>query len=703
MKLIIVEKPDVARHVAAALQLEKKEDYYSNQNYLLTNMRGHLFTTVNHSHYTGSEGWIIEKLPILPEKLAIEITNDSYAKKQINLISRLLKQATLVINGMDSDREGELIFRTLKEHFNIKLPMKRLWLQDLDDSTIRNAVENLYDYNDLKIEAINTNLARLSQASELRSYLDWIIGINATQFTTLKYGQGKQISLGRVQTAVLKILGDRQFQNENHQKTFSYKIIASHFSNGTNFKTTSVIFETKNEAEQVLTILKDKYSVVSFDTKDIKKNPPLLFDLNALIIEANSYFKYTAAQILETAQSLYEKKLLSYPRTDCQYIKVERFSKFKDLVLELANYLNIEGYDPNDNPISVNDQKVDSSHDAIICINSIKNEKLSDIEKNIYDIVAARMLQSFSNSAIYTNKKIVLKNEIEFIGTSSEPKFLGHENIKIHFLKWKFNKGIDYSNNNDNNEQNFSLPKIEPGTNIEGTASLKEIESKPKPIFTVATLTNALMKIVSYLNEEGENVEEFKKYINFNDIGLGTENTRVHIIERLIKINYVHIKNNQYYLTDFGRNIYTMVKDTKIAKVSNTARMEMQLKMLENKDFSFPELKGNFKNFTHQILEDLSIITPIENLNVKESIGKCPKCKVGEINENVKSFSCSEYKKGCDFTIWKTIAGKNLSLKVAQDLLSKKETNLIKGFTGKKGKFDARLKLSNDLKVEFKF
>ena len=701
MILIIVEKPDVARHLANSLKLEKKNGYFQDNKFFLTNMRGHLFSSESHSKYTGSENWLIEKLPIIPENLLLKIKNDDYCKNQINLIKSLLDRSDEVINGMDSDREGELIFRNLKQFLNIKKPIKRLWLQDLDDSTIIEAMNNLYLYDDKEIDKINTNIYRLSEASELRNYLDWIVGINATQFATLKYGQGKQIALGRVQTAVLKILGDRESQYKNHVKTLTYRVQVKHLYNNILFFSYSDIFDNIEEIEKKIETLDAQFEVLNFECVEYKKNPPLLYDLNQLIIEANNLFKYTGAQILETAQSLYEKKLLSYPRTDCQYIKEERFEKYKNLIKLLSENINLNNYQAIDKPQSVNNDKVDSSHDAIICINTIGNESLTEIERNVYDLVASRMLQSFSKPAIYNKKKITLANKINFVATSSEVIFHGFEDIKKHFFNWKFSKiAIEESTENENDK----LPAIPIQTEIDGIPGIKEIESKPKPIFTVATLTNALMKIINYLKEEGEDVNELKKHIDFSDIGLGTENTRVHIIERLIKVGYVEIKNNKYQLTDFGTKIYTMVKDTIIAKVSNTAKMEVQLKMLEKKLFSFSELKSIMKNFTTEVLRDLEKVTPVENINVRESKGDCPKCKKGNINEFPKSFNCSEYKNGCDFTIWKTIAQKNLSEKVVKDLITKKITTTIKGFKSKTNKpFEAKLKLNDDFKVEFQF
>lgn len=720
-KLFIVEKPNVKRIVGKALGLnELSNGDFENETIILTNMRGHLIEAEQHEVYTGKKEWDLNYLPLFPDDLKLRIKQDKvknkvddYAKSQLERIGNYLKQSDGIINGMDSDREGEAIFRTLVKYLNISLPTKRFWLNDLDENKIRIAFNDLYSYEDVFNKKLNTNLYKLSLASELRQYLDWIIGINATQYFSLLHGQGKTFSLGRVQTAILAIICERYDKNKSHEKTYTYRIVALHEKEGIKFKTLSEIYEDKTLAEQDSQKLSSKFKVLDYHKKEEKENPPLLYNFDSLIEEVNKVYKYDPKTILSVAQSLYEKALISYPRTDCNYIGKGTFENVKNYIDDLAKIIGYEGYGLNHQPKSVNDDKLDSSHDAIIAISANgMNMSLDEKERNVYAMICLKMLESFSFQAVFEKTTVKLENEgIAFVGHSRNITDWGYKKIRNQYLSKVLGKSLndieklnqEADPNQQASEGNTTIPNLKKDDLIPGTKTIKEIESKPKPIFTAGTLISALTNIVQYLKEEGEDINELKKYISFSDVGLGTENTRVHIIERLLEMKYIELKNNKYYPTEFGFKFYQLIKNAKISRVKNTARMEADLKRLERGEISPEELKSQVKSFAQELLDDIKALKNDLNFNEKKAYGICPKCKKNVVETKI-SFGCEDYK-NCDFKIWKEIAGKTVPKNAIADILTEGITKKpISGFKKKDGtgEFTAKLKWSaEDNKIVF--
>lgn len=714
-KLFIVEKPNIKRKVAQALGLDQKSNGdYENEHVILTNMRGHLIEAEQHDVYTGKKEWDLSFLPLFPNDLQLRVkqdksTNkdDAYCKSQLDRIVGYLPLCDGIINGMDSDREGEMIFRTLIKFKKIELPIQRFWIKDVDDNNIREAFKSLYDYQDVYNESIKTNLYKLSLASELRQYLDWVIGINATQYFTLLHGQGKTFTLGRVQTAILVIICDRFSKNKNHEKSYTYRLVGMHEKEGFRFQTFSDSYQDKAIAEKDLEIMGSKFKVLDYSKKEEKENPPLLYNFDLLIQEVNKVYKYDSKTILDAAQSLYEKGLISYPRTDCSYIGTGTFSKVQHYIDDLTQIIGYEGYGLNHQPKSVNDSKLDSSHDAIIAIRADKsmNDLNNEKEQNVYRLICMKMLESFSFPASYEKTILKLENEgIQLTGQSRNIIDWGFKNIRNTFLSKTLGKSIaDIEKMNqeaDPNQQamegNTRIPEFQTNDVLIGKKGIKEIESKPKPIFTVGTLISALTNIVQYLKEEGEDIQELKKYISFSDIGLGTENTRVHIIERLLEMSYIELKNNKYYPTEIGYKFYQVIKNSKIARVKNTARMEVDLKRLEKNEISPEDLKKQIISFTGELLDDIKGLENQFNFNERKSYGICPKCKKNVV-ESKMAYGCEDYK-NCKFKIWKVIAGKTVPKNAVVEILETGETKkAISGFKKKdnSGEFTAKLKWSS--------
>ena len=354
--LILAEKPSQLREYVKALGgFTKKGDYYESDRYIASSALGHLIELAEDTAYRPAGHWNKSYLPLIPELKDYVYEpkrEDKGRKEQLNLLSKLFKlpEVNMIYVATDSDREGELIFRYIYNYFNCKLPYKRVWLSALDDSEIRKSFANpKYTQGDFFLE-------NLSESAYARAITDWLIGANATQAATLQLGGGKLLSIGRVQTAILKIVCDRYLKNKAHKKSYTYKLITSHSYNGVAYTAESPIYENKSQAEQLLNSLLPTHNFVSYQKKTEKKNPPLLHTLDSLTIVANKLYKYTASEVLASAQSLYENKLTSYPRTEDAYITEENYNKIKTYLPALVHQcLNVSNFSfPGTTPASDN-------------------------------------------------------------------------------------------------------------------------------------------------------------------------------------------------------------------------------------------------------------------------------------------------------------------------------------------------------------
>lgn len=696
MKLIIAEKPSQAQEYAKALgHFQRQDGYLQNKDYFITWCFGHLIELERDDAYREPGKWNKEYLPLIPKKYKYRIGHDKTGKpdagktRQLKIISKLINQSSGIINATDADREGELIFLYVYNYLNCKLPYKRLWISSLTVTDIRKGFSNL-----LSAEQVY----HLGKSAYARAIADWLVGINGTQSSTLQFGNGTLLTIGRVQTAILKIICERYLNHLNHKKTFTYKLRALHKTN-VDFYSESEIYSIRQDAEAAMKSLFAKHHCTGVESKEQNISPPLLYSIDSLIMDANKMYKYSGQKTLDTAQKLYEKRLTSYPRTDNEYINQENYSKLKSFLPAFANNILQINYSfiPTQ-PKSVNDSKL-TSHDAIVPTGELPDlNKLSEEERNIFRMILMRCLQSFSSQAIYKKTKISFENNTH--------KFYTYTSKQLE-SGWK-KYSIDKDQEQETNEDQELDIIIAQGDYIDiKDSSVREIESKPPQLYSEVNLTKELTNFGLLLKQEKpEVIQNIKAEIDINSLQIGTQATRPGIIERLKHLEFIELKNNRYIPTQKGLDYYHIIKDLTVSDVVTTAIWEMKLKKVAEGKEDIKLFYNGITAFTEKIVSDIFSRNPEHKINAekKESICKCPKCKVGEIRQNKNSFNCSEWKKGCDFTVWNRISGKKISSKNVSDLIQKKQTTLIKGFKSKAGKsFDAHLQMDNEFKVKFKF
>ncbi len=706
--LILAEKPTQGKMYAQALgNFTQHNGYLENDKYFITWAFGHLVELANDKGTYRPDGkWDKSYLPLIPkwEEYQYVIKDNDGVKKQLKIIKTLMEQCSQIYCATDADREGELIFRYIYNYLKCKLPYKRVWLSALEDEEIRRA------FSQPKFYQGDTFLENLSKSAYSRAIADWLIGVNGTQSATLQLGRGSILSIGRVQTTILKIVCERYKKNKEHQKTYTYKVETIHSYNGIRYKAESPVFENLQEAERKLIQIMASGRYHIFENYELRKEikkAPLLHTLDSLTIVANKLYKYDATQVLASAQKLYESKLISYPRTEDAYITEEGYEKIKGFLIPLVNeILGVNDFSfPTETPKSVDGSKITGSHDALVPTGQTAGiSELSPQERHIYELILSRCLESFSESAIYEKGTYLFYNkEMPFKTYTS----------KITQIGWKkytpTTKNVLEENELEENEEEtvftLELPYKKGDKVVCERQGVKQIESKPPSIYTPATLIDDLSNLAKFLQQENPQLfEELKSQIDLKSLQIGTKATRPEIIKQLVeKRGFISFKKNKYIPTELGMKFYETIKDMEVCNVAETAKLEYHLKNVAEGKMTEAEFYNNVSEYVRRIVTGVFGMQVNLEMHQQDSLGKCPKCNIGFVREGAKAFSCSEYKNGCNFTIWKEIAGKTLTQNQVKDLLIKGKTNLIKGFKSKAGQpFDAMLKLENS-EVKFEF
>lgn len=691
MVTVIAEKPSVAKEIARILKATQKENgYYSGNGFAVSWAFGHLIQLALPNSY-GIENFRKENLPIIPSpfKLTIRQTregkkykNDPVASNQLKILDSLFKQSEYIIVATDAGREGELIFRYIYNYLNCKTPFKRLWISSLTDKAIKDGLNNLQDGNKYQL---------LYQSAKCRSEADWLIGINASQALSII---GKNIySLGRVQTPTLSMICQRFLENKNFIPQNYWRIKVQTGKDHTSFVVyyPEKIFSIE-KAQTLLSEIKNAGSllVTDINQKNIYQEPPLLHDLTSLQKTANTRFSFSADMTLSIAQSLYEKKYISYPRTGSQYLPEDVFDEIPERINELKKHDYLCDYAQHLstqklNKRSVDDSKITDHHALIITEIFPQLETLNTHEKAIYDLIAGRMLESFSNQCIKNITTILLDaRSIPLIGKGTITKEMG----------WR---GVFNSPEVENDEEeNANLPKIDNGDLlcIEKAECLEQ-KTKPKPIHTEASLLSAMESAGQELDNE-----EFKKAMK--DSGLGTPATRAAIIETLVGRGYITKEKKKLLPTTKGLAVYDIVVDKDIANVKMTGEWENALSMIESGKLTESAFSGNIQQYTRQITEELLALKLDHVPSESKETCLCPKC--GDkiiIYDKVAKCQNSE----CGLTVFRNICGKSLSIDQCKTLLEKKRLPEINGFMSRKTgkKFPGKLILTKEWNVEFDF
>lgn len=700
MKVVIAEKPSVARDLARVMGAkEVKDGYIMGNGYAFTYAFGHLVQLCTPQAY-GYNTWSISNLPIIPKQFVLEVKkirkdgkqmDDMGALKQVNIIKGLLDKADEIIVATDAGREGELIFRNIYYYLGSKVPFKRLWISSQTDKAIKEGFANLKE---------GTEYDSLYQSARSRSESDWLIGINATQAITLAAGNRGLLSLGRVQTPTLAMICSRFVENKDFKAQTFYKIQAGFEKENINFKATSEKIEKKELAQEAVAKLSigSAAKVVKVEAKETKEPPPLLFDLTSLQQDANKKYGYSADQTLNIAQALYEKKVITYPRTGSRYIGEDVFEQVESLFQHLADTAeegiaaisrNLIGAKLNKR--SVDEKKV-TDHHALLVTDEKPGPMMKE-QQNIYNMIAKRMVESFSEVCLKDITTVVIDaNGVELIAKGTVIKQYG----------WRLSPDQieipdEDKNTDDQDNENAQLPKLSAEEMLEIlTLELSERFTKAKPIHTEASLLKAM-------ETSGKEIEDDEMRQAMKDCGLGTPATRAATIETLFQREYIKRDKKKLIPTEKGLTVYNLVKDRSIAKVTLTGKWEQKLEEMRANKVSYDVFMKHIKDYTEKITKELlQLRISIAHEEIKpQQKGKikCPKCAAGSIHLFDKVAQCDHYARGCDFKIWRTLNGVFLDEKEMKNLLEKGKTSELKGVKDKEGQIRNAPLIFQDFKV----
>jgi DNA topoisomerase-3 len=686
MKVIIAEKPSVAREIAILLgAVEKKDGYLTGNGYYVTWAFGHLVSLAMPEEY-GITGFQREALPILPNPFLLTLRklreNNSYisdagALKQLNIIEQLLKNCESIIVATDAGREGELIFRYIYQYLKCNKPFERLWISSLTEKAILKGFENLRPGKDFD---------GLYLAARGRSRADWLVGINSSQALTIASGTGVY-SLGRVQTPTLAIICKRFLENKAFTIKRYWQIELGHRKEFIDFKSLSLTkWDDNKQAENTLKSIQRHGTaiVTAVETKIVNEQPPLLFDLTALQKEANIKLNLSAEETLIIAQSLYEKKFISYPRTGSKYVPedvwveipkliqiLEEIEKFREVVAKMKK--------GRLNKRIVNDLKV-TDHHGLLITDKIPSA-LPAKEKAIYEIIAYRLIEAVSPACTKEITDVVLQ--------AAHYDF-SLKGCKILEPGWRSVKGsfID----EDNNLMQH-LPELKMGDELKiKVAKVLEKKTKAPALYTEASLLTAM-------ENAGKQVGNEQECKALQEIGIGTPATRASIIETLFKREYIKREKKSLLPTEKGLKVYELVKDKKIADVAMTAEWELALQKIENNEVDAVTFQKEMEDFTVTITQEILTLS-VENEIQPELI--CPKCKNQKLVIRDKLIKCSD--ESCNWVQFRNICGIQLNLIDLEMLISNGRTNLLKGMTSKSGKkFDAFIVMNKKGETTFSF
>jgi DNA topoisomerase-3 len=711
MKVVVAEKPSVARDIARVLGCRTKADgHLTGNGYAVTWAFGHLVEIAEPSAMNPdwAKPWRRDQLPMIPSQWQYTVTKDG--KKQFAVIKKLLaaREATEIIAATDAGREGEHIFRLIYQLSASKKPVKRLWVSSLTDEAIRDGFRSLKP---------SSAFDALAAAARARAQADWLMGLNFTRAYTIHNRQ--LCTVGRVQTPTLALLVNRQHEIESFIPQTYYEvhaILEPGFTARYIGKDGKTRIDDKALAERIVHNIEGVPDalVTSVETKDTKTAAPALFDLLTLQKEANKRFGFTATETLELAQSLYEsRKLISYPRTESRHLSRDIVPGLPSVIAALVQTFPEAAALAKDRfptlklaKTYVDDTKLTDHHAIIPTPRNPEGLGLSEKERKLYRLVAARFLAIFlpplvkaETAALFAigphtfrAKGSVVKEAGWTIVEPIEP--IGHVEPDAKQAGRKEGHGeIDSSDE----EQRETLPHLEKDQRLKKRSqSLETRITKPPKPYTDASLLDAMKKAGASIDDE-----DLAAYMK--QTGLGTPATRAAIIERLLKTGYTQRRKKELVPTQKGIDLVAQIQD-ELKDPALTAQWEQRLKDIEEGTLTANGFEADVVRHVKELLPRVFDGSPIVKADAP-GLGACPLCKKGIVRETPKAYGCSRWKEGCSFTIWKNIAGKSISATQAQELLVRKKTRKLKGFTSKKTgrKFDAALALDESFKVTFVF
>ncbi|MCM1152612.1 MAG: DNA topoisomerase 3 [Muribaculum sp.] len=596
MILCITEKPSVGRDIAKILGADsQRAGYYEGNNYCVTWTFGHLCELKMPDDYnTYWKSWSLSSLPMIPQRFGIKLKNDNGIRQQFEIISKLIEQCDEVINCGDAGQEGELIQRWVMQKAGCRKPVKRLWISSLTDEAIREGFKSLRPQEDLE---------PLYNAGLCRAIGDWVLGINCTRLYTIKYGVDRQIlSIGRVQTPTLAIIVKRQQEIENFVPKDSWELRTKY--RNVNFTATLKPFEIEDRALKALEEIKPfQFEITDIATKSGKEAPPKLFDLTSLQVEANKKFGYSAETTLNTIQSLYEKKVATYPRVDTTYLTEDIYPKCKGILNGLSQYQDtlsaIRGKQLRKSKKVFDNSKV-TDHHAIIPTGQQLPPGLSSAELNVFDLIARRFISVFFPDCSF--KQTTVNGKAGKVTFKTTGKVIIDKGWKAVFEKDA--KGNDVSENPENKEPDQqTLPEFQKGEFGPHSPFLGKKTTQPPKYFTEGTLLKAMETAGSTVEDE-----DLREALKAN--GIGRPSTRAAIIETLYKRGYIRRERKSLRATPEGCELIAIIREELLKSPKLTGIWEGKLRQIEHQSYSpsdfISELKKMVTEITLQVLRDNS-------------------------------------------------------------------------------------------------
>lgn len=673
MIVCIAEKPSVAKDIARILGATTSHNGYMEGNgFQVTWTFGHLCTLKEPNDYTENwKHWSLSALPMIPPRFGIKLIDDDGIKRQFSVIERLMQAADCIVNCGDAGQEGELIQRWVMQKAQAKCPVKRLWISSMTDEAIREGFNSLKDQSEYQ---------PLYVAGLSRAIGDWLLGMNATRLYTLKYGQNRQVlSIGRVQTPTLALIVNRQKEIDSFEPE-PYWVLSTIYRD-TLFTATKGKFTTKEEGEQAFATIADKsFEVTSVSKKNGNEAPPRLFDLTSLQVECNRKFSYSAETTLNLIQSLYERKLTTYPRVDTQFLSDDIYPKCAGILT------GMRGYEQYIQPLAgkklpkskrVFDTSKVTDHHAIIPT-GVPASALSDMERNVYDLIARRFIAVFYPDCKFSTTTVLGKVEdVEFKVSGKEILEPGWRTIYAQqqtSTPQPINPQPSSSEDDDKRDEERTLPTFVKGESGPHTPTLTEKWTTPPKYYTEATLLRAMETAGKFVDDE-----TLRAALKEN--GIGRPSSRAGIIETLFKRHYIRRERKNLIATATGIELIDIIHEELLKSCELTGIWEKKLRDIEHKKYEaadfINELKQQVTEIVYDVLRDNSnrrvTITTDEDLKKakkkktaapKKAAAKsapsaddsiigttCPVCGKGTIIKGKTAYGCSNWKNGCTYRV----------------------------------------------------
>ncbi|WP_066838623.1 type IA DNA topoisomerase [Rufibacter ruber] len=729
MKLCIAEKPSVAREIAHVIGAKTKMNgYFEGNGYQVTWTFGHFCQLCEPDDYNPHwKRWHLPDLPLVPERFDIKLINNKGVEQQFKVIQQLLDSAEEVINCGDAGQEGEVIQRWVLHQARYRKPFKRLWISSLTEEAIRQGFSQLRDGKEFD---------QLYQAGKSRAIGDWLLGINATRLFTMKYAQGRQLlSLGRVQTPTLAMIVNRHLEILNFKSEPFWELKTLY--RDVTFSSTSGRFKDEAKALEILEQIRPSdFEIKEVETKKGIESNPRLFDLTSLQVECNNKFGLSADETLKTVQSLYEKKVVSYPRVDTTFLPDDIYPKIPSILSGLHHYQHLTGEllgkKIRKSAKVFNNNKV-TDHHAIIPTGS-DARGLYGTEAKVFDIVAKRFIAAFYPDCIVSNT--VVNGEAANHAFRAKGKQILEPGWRVVYAQEETQnpapankpapKSAAGEGGEEKEEELAVLPHFEAGERGPHEPLLERKSTSPPKDYTEATLLRAM-------ETAGKQVEDDELKEALKENGIGRPSTRAAIIETLFKRNYIRKEKKKILPTQMGIDLIQVIKNPTLKSAEMTGQWEKKLRQIEGGEFApdafLNELQQLVWEMVQEVKQDNHTVTiqPAEqppsaqekeaakkaSKSKKEAknapsatagLGTCPACGTGSVLKGSQAYGCARFREGCQFRLPMEFQGKPLAEKHVQALLKKGKSAVVKGFVSAESgeKFDAMFALSatHELQLE---